>query len=149
VTVITGRVRTQSPPSLQRGCDRLYSHVPTSYTQIHPVTVATLSQFDFHHTLADTPGISLVMFGTTDCGSCRHLKRVFAEMAVLDPQLHLFEVDAQRDTALVREFEVFHLPSMFLFRDGHFHCPLHSPATPDALRRHIDQALTAPAQEAP
>jgi thioredoxin-like negative regulator of GroEL len=70
-------------------------------------------------------------------------------LARQDPQLHLFEVDAQRDTALVREFEVFHLPSMFLFKDGHFHCALHSPANPDALRRHIDLALAAPAEEAP
>ena len=113
------------------------------------MTLASLSQFDFHHTLAETPGVSLVMFGSADCGSCRHLKRIFADMAAQQPLLHLFEVDAQRDTALVREFEVFHLPSMFLFRDGHFHCALHSPADPDALRHHIDLALTAPAQEAP
>lgn len=113
------------------------------------MSVTALSQFDFHHTLAATPGICLVMFGSVDCGACRHLKRVFAELAQASPELHLFEVDAQRDTALVREFEVFHLPSMYLYRDGQFHCQLHSPPTLEALRQHIALALAAPAQEAP
>lgn len=111
--------------------------------------VASLNQFDFHHTLAETPGVSLVMFGSPDCGGCRHLKQVFETLALQDPNLHLYSVDAQCDTALVREFEVFHLPSMFLFRDGRYHCPLHSPAQVDALRRHIALALAEPAQEAP
>lgn len=113
------------------------------------MTVLHLSQFDFHPILTATPGISLVMFGSADCGSCRHLKKAFSDLAMLAPTLHLFEVDAQRDTALVHEFEVFHLPSLFLFKDGHFHCALHSPASAAALRLHIAQALIAPAQEAP
>lgn len=114
------------------------------------MTVTSLSQFDFHHTLTATAGISLVMFGSADCGSCRHLKRVFGDLAAQpDNALSLFEVDAQRDTALVREFEVFHLPAMFLFQDGEFHCELHSPAQPEALQHHIAQALAQPAQEAP
>lgn len=113
------------------------------------MTVQALSQFDFHHVLAATPGTSLVMFGADTCGSCRHLERVLSELADRAPALHLFEVDAQRDTALVREFEVFHLPSLFLFQDGHFHCELHSPAEAGALQKHIAQALAAPPQEAP
>jgi thioredoxin-like negative regulator of GroEL len=112
--------------------------------------VKQLSQFDFHHTLAATPGTSLVMFGSRDCGSCRHLKRVFTEMSQSpDNTLSLFEVDAQRDTALAREFEVFHLPAMFLFQDGEYHCELHSPAQPEALQRNVARALAQPAQEAP
>jgi thioredoxin-like negative regulator of GroEL len=114
------------------------------------VSLKSLSQFDFHHTLATVPGISLVMFGSPDCGGCRHLKQVLAVMAA-EPanDLALFEVDAQRDTALAREFEVFHLPSMFLFRDGHFHCQLHSTPVAAELRRQVAQALAKPAEEAP
>jgi len=111
--------------------------------------IRSLSQFDFHHVLAEIPGVSLVMFGSADCGSCRHLKAVFDRLAAQSQEVKLFEVDAQRDTALVREFEVFHLPALFLFRDGHYHCQLHSPADPAALRRHIATALAAPAEEAP
>jgi thioredoxin-like negative regulator of GroEL len=113
-------------------------------------TLNPLSQFDFHQVLAATPGISLVMFGSRDCGTCRHLKRVFSELAGQRVAgLSLFEVDVQQDTALAREFDVFHLPSMFLFRDGEFHCELHSPAQPEELVRRIEQALIQPAEEAP
>lgn len=114
------------------------------------MSLRTLSQFDFHHTLAETPGVSLVMFGSPDCGGCRHLKQVLAAMAASgDTELQLFEVDAQRDTALAREFEVFHLPSLFLFRGGQFHCELHSPPLPAELRRRVREALRRPAEEAP
>ncbi len=108
-----------------------------------------LSQFDFHHVLNETPSTSVVMFGSPECGACRRLKQAFDQLAQIAPELHLFEVDVQRDTALAREFEVFHLPSMFLFQNGRYHAPLHSHATPDALQRQIALALAQPAQEAP
>lgn len=109
-----------------------------------------LSQFDLHHVLADTRGISLVMFGSQDCGSCRHLKQLLTTLSrAPDNTVSFFEVDAQRDIALAREFEVFHLPAMFLFRDGVFHCELHSPAQPAALLKSIQRALAQPAEEAP
>jgi thioredoxin-like negative regulator of GroEL len=112
--------------------------------------VKRLSQFDFHQTLAATPGTSLVMFGSQDCGSCRHLKRAFTALASRrEPALTLFEVDVQQDMALASEFEVFHLPAMFLFRDGEFHCELHSPAGVETLLHSIVQALDASAEEAP
>ena len=63
--------------------------------------------------------------------------------------LQVFEVDAGEDLALTREFEVFHLPAMFLFRDGEYHCELHSEAQPQRLRAEIDEALAGSAQEAP
>jgi len=111
--------------------------------------LARLDQFSFHHTLASTAGDVLVIFTGPACGACRRLKRVLEEYAQQFADLTLFEVDAGEDMALTREFEVFHLPSMFLFRDGQFHCELHSEAQPQRLRRAIDAAFAAPAQEQP
>lgn len=108
-----------------------------------------LGQHDFHHTLDDVSGVSLVLFTGPACGTCHRLKYLLRERADLFSDLHLFEVDAQQEMGLVREFEVFHLPGMFLFRDGQFHCQLHAPAVPEALRTAIDRALAGPAQEAP
>lgn len=113
------------------------------------VPVAPLSQFDYHHALTDTPGIALVLFTAPDCGSCRHWRRVFRQLASSAPWLHLFEVDAQRDTALAREFEIFHLPSLFLYREGHYHCALQAQATQEAVLTAIDRALALPPEEAP
>jgi thioredoxin 1 len=111
--------------------------------------LARLDQFTFHHTLAATPGGALVIFTGPACGACRRLKGILNEHVGEFADLHLFEVDAGEDMALTREFEVFHLPALFLFRDGHFHCELHSEAQPHLLRRAIDAAFAAPPQEQP
>ena len=108
-----------------------------------------LSQFSFHPTLADTHGIVLVIFTGPACGACRRLKAVLEGSGELFADMQLFEVDAGDDLALTREFDVFHLPAMFLFRDGTYHCELHGEAQPERLRAAIDAALAAPAEEAP
>lgn len=108
-----------------------------------------LDQFDFHARLSDTPGAALVMFSSPDCGGCRHLRPVLQALRRQRPHWHVFEVDAQRDLALTHEFEVFHLPALFLYLDGHFHCELQAPARAAAIREAIDAALLRPAQEAP
>ncbi len=113
------------------------------------MTLARLEQFEFHHVLGAAPGNSLVIFTGPACGACTRLKAVLTAERQLFADLHLFEVDAQRDMALTREFGVFHLPAMFLYRDGEFHCELHSEAVAGRLRAAIDAALAAPAQEAP
>jgi thioredoxin-like negative regulator of GroEL len=108
-----------------------------------------LDQFEFHQRLADTGGAALVMFGAVDCGSCRHLGRVILEVQRRRPDWAYFEVDAQRDAALTHEFEVFHLPTLFLFSDGEFHCELRAEARPGAIIGAIEQALCEPPAEAP
>ena len=108
-----------------------------------------LSQFDFHARLEDTAGPALVAFTSPACGGCRHLRRVLQEVRRLQPGWHLFEVDAQRDQALVSEFEVFHLPAVFLFNDGEYHCELQAEARPGAIVEATVAALQHPAREAP
>lgn len=113
------------------------------------MAIAQLSQFNFHHTLEDTEGTSLVYFTGLGCGACRQLKRVFEEHEQAFQSIHLFEVDAQQEMALTREFEVFHLPSMFLFHNGHYHAPIHAEPRAHSLLAAIDEALSAAPQEAP
>jgi len=108
-----------------------------------------LDEFGFHHRLASTRGPALVMFTSIGCGSCRVWKQLLGAYHAQHPELALFEVDAGHAQALAREFSVFHLPALFLYRDGHFHCALQSEARPEKLRAAILAALAAPAQEAP
>lgn len=108
-----------------------------------------LDQFDFHARLTDMTGTSLVMFTAPDCGSCRHLRQVLHEVRRRRPGWHIFTVDAERDQALVNEFEVFHLPTVFLFNGGQFHCELATAARPDAVIAAVGAALQQPAAEAP
>jgi hypothetical protein len=108
---------------------------PTQDTHLTP-----LDQFNFHHTLSATRGVSLVFFTSHACSACR-LRHA--------PDITLFEVDAQRDMALTREFEVFHPPALFLYQDGDFHRPLQCEAHAGKPALAIQAALSAPAQELP
>jgi thioredoxin-like negative regulator of GroEL len=108
-----------------------------------------LNQFDFHQRLADLPGATLVMFSSPDCGGCRHLRQVLGSVRRARPQWRVFEVDAQRDLALAHEFEIFHLPALFLFNDGEFHCELHTLAQETAIIEATRAALARPAEDPP
>ena len=108
-----------------------------------------LDQFNFHQTLSVTRGVSLVFFTSQACSSCRLWRHLLSHYRQQDPDLTLYEVDAQRDMALTREFEVFHLPALFLYRDGDFHGNLQCEARIENLALAIQAALAAPAQELP
>lgn len=108
-----------------------------------------LDQFTFYPVLADTPGPALVFFSAASCGACRHWKQVLNDYATAADALPVYEVDAGLDQALAREFELFHLPALFLFVDGEFHRPLQCVADPARLRAAIAAALALPAEEAP
>jgi len=108
-----------------------------------------LDQFDFHPRLADMTGTTLIMFTSPDCGGCRHLRQVLRDVHRQEPGWHVYEVDAQRDPALANEFEVFHLPTIFLFQNGEFHCRLDAEARTSAIISTTRSALQQPAGEAP
>lgn len=93
--------------------------------------------------------MSLVYFTSPGCGACRHLRALFENHAETFSRFNLFEVDAQQDMALTREFEVFHLPSLFLFKNGEFHAQIHSEPLPQSLMAAVETALAAEPQEAP
>ena len=104
---------------------------------------------NFYDVLHGTPGTSLVIFTSVGCASCRAWKQVLQDYLNLNRSLMIFEVDAHESMALANEYEIFHLPALFLFQDGEFHCELHCEANRDRIHRAIQQALQHPAQEAP
>ncbi len=77
------------------------------------------------------------------------MRRALVLLAEARPDIRLFEVDSQRDAALAREFDLFHLPALFLYRHGEYHAPVQClPRLPE-LELGIDELLARPAQEAP
>ncbi|QTR51826.1 thioredoxin [Candidatus Thiothrix anitrata] len=112
--------------------------------------IANLTDLNFHHVLAATPGTALVFFTAPNCGACRSLKLALGKYLHSYPAtLSVFEVDAVHNSALVNALEVFHLPALFLYVAGHYHCELHSEPLPAHLYRAIQTALSLPAQEEP
>jgi thioredoxin-like negative regulator of GroEL len=111
-------------------------------------TFSRLAEGDFHPRLAAVSGIAVVLFSAPHCGSCRAWKRLLPD-ALSGSIQALFEVDVSEATGVARYFEIFHLPTVYLFRDGQFHAELQCEARPDAIRQAVQSLLAAPPQDEP
>jgi thioredoxin len=107
-----------------------------------------LTEFDFLPTVAASTGVSIVMFSGPDCSTCRRLEELLPHL-LRDRAHHLYKVDVQRSTALARAYEVFHLPSLFAFVDGHYHGPLQAEPTLARFSHALNTLLSGPPQEEP
>ena len=104
---------------------------------------------NFYDTLHATQGVCLVVFTSMGCASCRAWKEVLKEYLSINPDFVIYEVDAHESMALANEYEIFHLPALFLFRDGEFHTELNCEANLQKIDQAIIRALQEPAQEEP
>jgi len=119
--------------------------------------VGELDEFTFFSKLEDSSGIVMVFFTGPHCASCHHLKfllnaehtQFIEHYDKLNTDFASYEIKADKAAALVNEFGVFHLPSMYLYKEGSFHCELLAEATPAKLIEAIDLALTQVPQEEP
>ncbi len=107
-----------------------------------------LHEGDYHARLAATRGTAVVLFSNAACGACRVWKHLLSS-ALTDLITHFFEVDANAATGVVRYFGIFHLPTIYLYRDGHFHAELQTGAQATAVQDAVRNLFAAPAQEEP
>ncbi|MCK5337019.1 MAG: thioredoxin family protein [Gammaproteobacteria bacterium] len=111
--------------------------------------IKTLTQFDFYAEIEETRGLGLVYFSAHACSSCKHLTHVLSQLAEDQPDLSIFKVDAQQDTALIKEYDVFHLPALFLFKEGQYHAELECESNAASILNCINLASQQAAEEAP
>ena len=119
--------------------------------------VGELDEFSFFSEVEKNKGIVMVFFTGPHCASCHHLKNLLnsehkqftQHFLKSNIDLSVYEIKADKAAALVNQFEVFHLPSMYLYKEGKFHCELHSEAIPNKLIDAIDLALTKDPEEEP
>ena len=107
-----------------------------------------LAEGDYHARLARTQGVAVVLFSHVPCGSCRIWKRLLPEALSTTVQ-HFFEVDVALDTGMARYFGIFHLPTIYLYRDGQFHAELQCAAQADTILQTAHSLFDLPAQEEP
>jgi len=107
-----------------------------------------LDEFDFHPRLAASPGVAVILFSGPHCGACKRLEKHLPTW-LGSRAAHLYKIDAQRSAALARAYEVFHLPSLFVFVDGRYHAPLQAEAAPGPMRAALENLLAQPAHEEP
>lgn len=106
-----------------------------------------LTDFDVDHRLLALPGVSLVIFTSVGCASCRWARR---ELPGLDlPIERLCWIDAGNNGGAVQRYQVFHLPALFVVRDGEFYGALHSRLTLTGLSAALGQALSLDSDELP
>jgi len=89
-----------------------------------------------------------VLFSAPHCGSCRTWKRLLPD-ALSGLADNLFEVDVSEATGVARYFGIFHLPTVYLYRDGQFHAELQCEARPGLIRQTALCLFDAAAQEEP
>ena len=119
------------------------SHATQTSSAYEPLT-----EGDYHARIARTLGNAVVLFSHAHCGSCRVWKRLLPEALSTSVQ-HFFEVDVARDTGAARYFGIFHLPTIYLYHNGHFHAELQCAARRDIIQSTVDRLFDLPAQEEP
>ncbi len=106
-----------------------------------------LTDLDADRRLLSLPGVSLLVFTSEGCSSCRWARMKLPEFGL--PVDRLCWIDAGRSGGLVARYGVFHLPAMFLVRDGDFLGPVHAALRPESLIEALRAGLSRPAEELP
>lgn len=111
-----------------------------------------LTDFDADQQLLSLAGTSLLVFTSIGCASCRYARQYLPQLSL--PIDRLAWIDASDNGGLVQRYEVFHLPALFVVRDGDFYGAVHSSAVHsrlniDELTIALGRALRRPAEELP
>jgi thioredoxin-like negative regulator of GroEL len=111
--------------------------------------IQVLNEHEFYNRLAETLGPCIVFFTKPGCSACRAWKLLLNDLLQHRYDIIVYQVDAEQNMALSHEYELFHLPALYLFVNGEFHCELQVEARLSHLLAGIDAALAAPAEDAP
>ncbi|WP_025127176.1 co-chaperone YbbN [Pseudomonas sp. PH1b] len=106
-----------------------------------------LTDFDIDQQLLSLDGVSLVVFTSIGCSGCRWAR---AQLPALElPVDRLCWIDAGENGGAVERYQVFHLPALFVVRNGEFHGALQSRLTQVELIANLRQALNRIPEELP
>ena len=111
------------------------------------LTELELSDFDIDHQLLELPGLSLLIFTSVGCASCRYARQQLPKLALEVDRVCW--IDAEENGGAVARYEVFHLPALFVVRDGQFYGALRSPLTASDLDHALAGALSREPDELP
>lgn len=90
----------------------------------------------------------MALFTAPHCSACRAWKQLLPQ-ALADVAAAFYEVDVGEATGVARYFGIFHLPTVYLYREGRFHAELQCEARAEAIRQTVSRLLAAPAQDEP
>ena len=106
-----------------------------------------LTDFDADQRLLAMSGVSLVIFTSVGCASCRFARE---QLPALDLDVdRLCWIDAGNNGGVVERYQVFHLPALFVVRDGEFFGAVQSRLSRSELNAAVGQALSRIPEELP
>ncbi|TVT82814.1 thioredoxin family protein [Pseudomonas sp. H3(2019)] len=111
------------------------------------VVECELTDFDADQRLLAMSGVSLVIFTSVGCASCRWARQQLPELELDVDQLCW--IDAGNNGGAVERYQVFHLPALFVVRDGEFYGALQSRLARIELNAALGQALSRNPEELP
>lgn len=106
-----------------------------------------LTDFDLDQQLLALPGVSLLIFTSVGCSSCRWARHHLPEQSL--PVDRLCWIDAEENGGAVQRYGVFHLPSLFVIRDGEFYGALRSKMSAEGIIVGLEQAFAHAPDELP
>lgn len=106
-----------------------------------------LTDLDADRRLLDLPGTSLLIFTSRGCASCRWARQELPNQRL--PVDRLCWVDAGDNGGLVARYAVFHLPMLFVIRDGQFYGAVQARLSGAELLQTLALALSQPPEELP
>ncbi|AOE66986.1 thioredoxin [Pseudomonas fluorescens] len=106
-----------------------------------------LTDLDIDQQLLALPGISLVVFVSEGCSSCRWARQKVPGWRL--PVDRVCWVDAGHNGGAVERYEIFHLPALFVVCEGQFLGQIHTPIVAAELADAINQALTRTPEDLP
>jgi hypothetical protein len=106
-----------------------------------------LTDFDVDQQLLALPGVSLLIFTSVGCSSCRWARNHLPEQSL--PIDRLCWIDAEENGGAVQRYGVFHLPAVFVLRDGEFFGALRSRLLREEIIAGLDHALSGNPEELP
>ncbi len=106
-----------------------------------------LTDLTIDHVLLAAPGTSLLVFTGAGCASCRVARREMPGMPLAVDRVCW--IDAGDNGGAVQRYEVFHLPAMFVVRDGEFHGSLRTRLLAADINQGVSEALRREADELP
>ena len=106
-----------------------------------------LTDLDIDQQLLGLPGISLVVFTSVGCASCRWARQQLPSWHL--PVDRVCWVDAGHNGGAVERYRIFHLPALFLVCEGQFFGQLQTRLTASDLAECLNQALNRTPEDLP
>ncbi len=107
-----------------------------------------LTDGTFHSVLHASRGVALVLLTAPSCSACKLARRVLPGWLHETVQ-HFYVLDVAEHAGIAKAYEVFHLPALFLFRDGRYHARLEAELKQPHMLAEVARLLAAEAQEEP